>query len=498
MARLQIDQLLQLVVFALLMLVQTACLEGFERLVTSVEYDPYTHVFEVKRLLVNIEPSFFQCDDAETCGAAIERAMNLNPTSSSLADRLVSRLLDSGAEDLKIELIVRGDKLDVEVTYRAAVGTQAAQETMISAEYSGKNGRGKYYLVVEAQSSLEPLSGPHDVRKVPISGPGGVDWREFWILPPRTLRVTTRMRVDDRPAPLFASIDGLTQRLSDAGLLDAVAILEPDPEPAPEVETELAMVAPDPEPVPAPESAPAAEPAPDPEPAPEPVWSREPPPAPAPESTPAPAPAPAPEPEPAPVPDPEPVREPAPEPEPAPMVEPAPAPVPEPAPEPDPTPEPEPQPTEPPPPPPDHMDVATAAPAPKPFQIWPDPDPESPAKVYVFEPRVTGGLPVAAAAASSNKFIPRAEVCYQRRVAEDPTIAGTLFLNAIVREDGWIVSLSVYGEVKDIPLKRCLETAIKDWEFAAYGSGDAVSDVSIPLTMRVEEVARRKRNKKKQ
>ena len=128
--------------------------------------------------------------------------------------------------------------------------------------------------------------------------------------------------------------------------------------------------------------------------------------------------------------------------------------------------------------------------------IWPDPDPASPAKVYVFEPRVTGGLSVAAAAASSNKFIPRAEVCYQRRAAEDPTIAGTLFLNALVREDGWVVSLSVYGDLHDVPLKRCLETAIEDWEFAAHGSGDAVSDVSIPLTLRIEETQGRKRKRK--
>jgi len=142
------------------------------------------------------------------------------------------------------------------------------------------------------------------------------------------------------------------------------------------------------------------------------------------------------------------------------------------------------------------MALAKADAVPRQVRFWPDPDPASDAKVYVFEPRVTGGLSVSAAATASAKLGPRAEVCYQRRVAEDPTVAGTLFLNALVREDGWVVSLSVYGELRDIALKRCLETAIEDWEFPPYGKGDAVSDVSLPLTMRIEEPSGKKRRKR--
>jgi len=514
---------LQLAFFCAVLFVQTACLEGFERLVTTVSYDPFGHTFQVKRLLVNIEPSFFQCDDAPSCRAAIDRALKLAPETSSLSDRLVSRLLDSGAEDLNIVLIPRGDQLDVEVTYQAAVGTQAAAETMITAEYGGRKGRERYYLVVEAQGSLDPLPVPYEVRKVPTSAAGGVDWREFWVLPPKMLEVTTSMAVEDQPRPLFASIEGLSASLLEGGIVDDVVSVAPavdlpvlnqtdeDPEPAvamaPELPEPVQVPVLEPEGVESPGAAPAPAPAPVveeaplvPEPAPRPpsetVSPREVPErvepvevAPAPsepvalavDDPPAARPLPAPSPPEMPVvaaeaPDEDPVEDPAP-------VDPVDVPR---------AADPEP----PPPPPPERIERVGEPSAPMPVRFWPEPDPHSPAKVYVFEPRVTGSLSVGAATASSNRLVPRAEVCYQKRVVDDASVAGTLFLNAIVREDGFVVSLTVYGELRDLALRRCLETAIEDWAFEPYGSGEGVSDVSLPLTMRVEELSRTKKGKK--
>ncbi|MBA2320661.1 MAG: hypothetical protein H0V89_05835, partial [Deltaproteobacteria bacterium] len=115
---------------------------------------------------------------------------------------------------------------------------------------------------------------------------------------------------------------------------------------------------------------------------------------------------------------------------------------------------------------------------------WPAPDPASLARVYPFEPRIVGGYPPDQAAAALAPILPRVEVCWQRASASDPALQGYLFLDALLRADGSIISTSVYGDIPDAVLLACLNTAIEDWEFSAFGAPQA--EVSFPLAVLVE------------
>jgi len=413
----------------------TGCLEHFERLVTTVTYDPFEQSFRVVRRLENVEPAFFGCVDLGDCADAIHRATSLTPAAfpSALSDRLVQRLTESGATDIEVQLLQRGEQLDARIAYTAVVGSAAAEDTMVHAEWDG--GKGRYYLVVDADGSIEPLDVKAKVRKQAVSGPGGIDWRESWVLKPKHREVTTRMAVDNEVRPLFTAVPGLDQALSSRGLLDAVispvavAAAQPAPEPAP---------SPLPAPAPAPAPAPTAQ-------------------APSP-AVPAPAPTAA--------------LTPTPQPAPAAVVVPAPAPAPAPAPVP-----------------------AAAAPA---SRSWPAPDLNSPARTYSYDARVTGGtLTAGAANLSVEPLLPKVRVCYQERQAQVPDLAGSAFLGALVRPDGTILSTSVYGSINDRPFLDCLELAIEGWRFQPWGVGEEPSDVALPLVFRVEELPPARGRKKR-
>jgi len=423
----------QLALVTVGLLSQTACLEHFEELVTTVSYDPFAQTFRVQRWFRNVEPAFFGCIELDDCAEAITRATSLQPAPfpEALSDRLVQRLVESGAEDIEVELVQRGAQLDARIAYTAAVGSAAAEDTMVHAEWDGK--RNAYYLVVDADASMELEGVKGRERRVAMSGPGGIDWRTSYVLKPRHKEVTTRMAVDDKVRPLFEAVGGLDGRLADMGLLDtvlsgpiAVASAEPEPEPEPAPEPEVTA--------PAPSSSPPAA-------ATDPAMT-------------------APTPEPDPDPEPEPVA--APEPSP-----PSPAPTPEPV----------------------------AVPR---SRSWPAPDPQSPARTYSYDARVTGGgLSVAAANVSVEPLLPRVQVCYQERQAVVPELGGSAFLSALVKADGSILSTSVYGSVDDRALLDCLEQAIEGWSFQAWGAGEGVSDVALPLVFRVEEPQGRGKKKKK-
>ncbi|MCB9687070.1 MAG: AgmX/PglI C-terminal domain-containing protein [Alphaproteobacteria bacterium] len=390
----------------------TACLEGFDRLETHVAYDPFTQVFHVERRFVGIGPRFLGCSDAEGCAAALQRAKAFVPDGAGQADRLLQRLLDSGAVEIALETVEVGDRVDAVVRYDAPLGSQAAEDTFVHAEWSGKAAdRGSYYLVADAQDALA-VDAPRGskVRKVARQSAVGADWSQQWVLPSKVLEVHTVLSVG-QPSSLFAEITGLRSAM------DGVAELQPEPLPAPA-----------PEPVPAPAPAPAPEPLPAPAPAPAP------PPAPTPPPLPPPAPAPAPPPDPAPTA----VVRPAPEPRPAPST-------------------------------------------------WLAPDPASPARTYTYDVAVTGALSAAAATQATQPLLPRIARCYQDRHAQDPSVEGSLFVGAVVRADGFVVSTSVYGQLRDRPLSECLERATADWRFPPWGTGEQTSEIALPVVFHVEE-----------
>lgn len=104
----------------------------------------------------------------------------------------------------------------------------------------------------------------------------------------------------------------------------------------------------------------------------------------------------------------------------------------------------------------------------------------------MFDTVVTGGaLSVAAATQASQPLQPRIARCYQDRWAQDPNVQGAAFLSAVVRPDGFVSTLSVYGQVQDRTLSTCIEGAAADWSFPAF-PGETPSEVTLPLVFRVE------------
>jgi F0F1-type ATP synthase membrane subunit c/vacuolar-type H+-ATPase subunit K len=96
-----------------------------------------------------------------------------------------------------------------------------------------------------------------------------------------------------------------------------------------------------------------------------------------------------------------------------------------------------------------------------------------------------GGLSAAAATQASAPIQGRAARCYQDRWAQDPSVAGSLFVSAVVRPDGFVATTSVFGPLQDRTLSTCLEGAIADWSFPAF-PGEATSEVVLPFTFREE------------
>jgi hypothetical protein len=214
---------LRLSLVAAILLGCTACLEHLEALRTRVRYDPFAQAFEVERRLVGIEPRFLGCRSADGCVAAIGRVLSDDPSSMSMSpsDRLLQRLRDGGATDIVVTLEREDERLDAVVEYRARVGTPAADDTLIRAEWSSNGWPfGHYYLVVSAQESMEP-PGRHRTRKVPRAGPVGIDWVEEWVLPRGRRSVETTLVVSDpeQSTELFAAMPELVEALEARGWL---------------------------------------------------------------------------------------------------------------------------------------------------------------------------------------------------------------------------------------------------------------------------------------
>ncbi|MEQ1570776.1 MAG: hypothetical protein ABMA64_34425 [Myxococcota bacterium] len=357
----------------------TACLEHVEALTTRVVYDPFSQTFTVRRTLVNVEAEFLACADVDECLEAIGRTMELQPastlTSFAQSDRLLQRLIDSGARELALTLHRDRDQLDVVVDYVAPVGSPAAADTLMQAEWKGRGKRGHYYLVMEAQERIAPPRF-HGSRKFARSSTaGGTDWVEQWVLPRWTRRVETTLPVDDAE-PLFERFPELAVALEARGWLDTPATM-------PTAEPEGPRIAA--------------------------LLRRE-----------------------------------------------------------------------------SGGEVVV------PPSGAPEPAPDlrgSPAKAWFYDARISGGgVTVATAAVAIEPLKEPLGRCYAERQRDVSDLQGNLFLSALVRPDGSVIGTSVNSSIADSPLMTCVERVITDLRFAPWGqNGDGVSDVVIPVVLRVEK-----------
>lgn len=226
---LQLPKVLRLGVVAATLLTCTACLEHFEALWTRVVYDPFDQSFQVERRLIGVEPRFLGCSDLDECVEAIGRSVTVAPDpgySMALSDRLLQRLVESGATEVEVALERDGDRLDVVLDYRARVGSAAADDTFVRAEWNGKGTRGAYSLVVSAQDSMDPPEH-YRTRKVARTGNGEVDWIEEWVLPQNQREVRTEIAVGEAKE-MFAEIPGLAEALEARGWLREATPLPPE------------------------------------------------------------------------------------------------------------------------------------------------------------------------------------------------------------------------------------------------------------------------------
>ena len=113
----------------------------------------------------------------------------------------------------------------------------------------------------------------------------------------------------------------------------------------------------------------------------------------------------------------------------------------------------------------------------------------SPAKAWFYEARISGGgVTVASAAVALEPLEPELTQCYVERQQVVPKLEGSVFLSALVRPDGSVIGTAVNSSIADPPLMSCLERALADLRFAAWGkTGAGVSDVVIPVVLRVEK-----------
>ncbi|MEN0063699.1 MAG: hypothetical protein AAGA48_16220 [Myxococcota bacterium] len=202
----------------------TGCFEHFERLETHVAYQSTTQRFAVERRLVNIGPALLGCDTVDNCVAAFDRVLDpsqtIRPDRMALSDKMMRRLRDSGAEQIEISFEPTLSSLDVVVRYEATVGTEAADDTGVLAEWSGRRGRGRYRLVVDAEPSMAPPSHA-TTRRHARKTPDGLVWVDQWVLPARRRSVTVNTPVGEAES-LFTQIPGLRGAMVERGWLEAL------------------------------------------------------------------------------------------------------------------------------------------------------------------------------------------------------------------------------------------------------------------------------------
>lgn len=399
-AMIRSQKLLRLGAVVVTLLTCTACLEHFEALWTRVVYDPFEQSFRVERRLIGVEARFLGCSEVLDCMASVERALEVAPDpgySMALSDRLLQRLIESGATDVEVTLEREGDRLDVRVAYSARVGTPAADDTFVRAEWNGRGTRGEYSLVVSPQASMEPPER-YDLRKVARGGAGEVDWVEEWVLPRDQREVRTEIAIEETNA-LFAEVPGLAEALEARGWLHEPSVLPPMPTSGSKIGSFFSKLADRILPGHAADRI-ASEPS---------------------------------------------------------------------------------EPSEPPP-------EAVLSPRGRSEEPVEGYDPSSPARTWVYEPRVSGGgVTPAEASVALEPLVPAISRCYQLRQQEVPELAGNVFLSALVRADGNVMATSVNGSLADAVLLRCIDRVLSDWRFEPWGTGSELSDVAVPVVFRVED-----------
>lgn len=225
-----------------------SCIEDFERLTTTVVYDPVTRTLRVERVLHNLDASFFACADPASCVEAAGKMARLDvadppapaeepapvvPTDALELPAapeepswktLAKGLVESAAYDIAVTFRRDGDKLDAVVTYGASIDSKAASDAGVALETLRRKTKVSEYLVVDAGKSLggmdskapPTLVAPTQFTERTMHGEEPHTW---WVLAPSAHTSTVERFIDESAQPIFLKVPGLDEAMRGAGLL---------------------------------------------------------------------------------------------------------------------------------------------------------------------------------------------------------------------------------------------------------------------------------------
>lgn len=222
-------------VFALLV----ACIEDFERLTTTVDYDPVTRTLTIERVLHNIDADFFACHEAAECAKNAARMAKLDveepppaepvdpnavPPEDPSWKALTKGILESKAYDIAVRYVRTGDQLDAVVTYHAAADSKAATDAGVLLETLQKGKKTTEYLVVNSDPGLGGLASSAPAKLLEPEGAavrtiGGESPIALWVLGKKQHHSVVDRFVDESAQPIFVEVPGLDEALKGAGLL---------------------------------------------------------------------------------------------------------------------------------------------------------------------------------------------------------------------------------------------------------------------------------------
>lgn len=227
----------------------TACIEDFERLTTSISYDPNTKTIRVEQVLHNIDADFFRCDNAVDCATAAGHMANLEvpeppapdavgtapdgtpiyesaPTEKPSYQELTQGLIEAEARDITVRFVRTGDQLDAVITYAADVPSKAAGEAGVMLETLTKGKKAQEYLLISADGNLAGLAATQPPAIVsPSTAPmrtiasSATDEFRSWVLTKKQRDAVVERFVDDDVQPIFTEIPGFDEAMRKAGLL---------------------------------------------------------------------------------------------------------------------------------------------------------------------------------------------------------------------------------------------------------------------------------------
>jgi hypothetical protein len=192
------------------LMILTACVEDeCEKLTAHLSWSPDAGTVKVELVLENLPATALSCQDVPTCLQAAQVELSQGQNS------FTGRLATGGARELSARFQTRGDELDLVVDYTADVGSEAAVRDYIYVSTTGKP-----HLVILQTPGVTVLSPKaREVERVQRPGEEGPETFIVHRLPAREREAAIERSTGKTVTPLFQTVPGLREALTQEGLL---------------------------------------------------------------------------------------------------------------------------------------------------------------------------------------------------------------------------------------------------------------------------------------